>query len=61
MSFVSEYPSIHVVEYVRANKLKRDHTSRGAPLQVVLEEPHARVAYNEPALPPEIVLKVSLH
>ena len=56
-----KYPTIHMIEDVGTDELKRYHTSGRAPLHVILKEPHAWIAYNKPALPSQIVLKIPLH
>ena len=48
-----------MIEDVRSNKLKRNHTGCCTPSQVVLKVPHARVTYHETALPSQVVLEVT--
>ena len=48
-----------MIENVGTNKLKRYHAGGCAPLQVILEQPHAWIADHKPGLPSQVVFQIS--
>lgn len=50
-----------MIENIRSYKLKCNHAPQRAPSEIVLEVPHARIANDEPALPSDVILEVSIH
>lgn len=61
MVSILEYPSIDVIKYVGSDKLKCYHTGPDAHAQVILKEPHARIADNKSALPSDVIFQIAVH
>lgn len=50
-----------MVEDVASYELKCYHTRPDAPAEIILKEPHARVADNKPALPSDVIFQIPVH